>query len=196
MYAKVTKRILDVAFSLLLILLFSWLFLVIVLAYIVTFNFPILFKQSRIGLHCKPFTMYKFRTLSESTEPLNNRRFWLGNVLRFFSLDELPQLWHVLIGQMSLIGPRALPIEYLALMNENQRSRHQVRPGITGLTQVTGRHEISWEKKFELDEYYVKHLSLRLDVLILLKTFVLLISFRKDKSLSEKKFEGSSSSSK
>jgi undecaprenyl phosphate N,N'-diacetylbacillosamine 1-phosphate transferase len=100
----------------------------------------------------------------------------------------------VLIGQMSLIGPRALPVEYLALMNERQRSRHRVRPGITGWAQVNGRHEINWEKKFELDLYYVSHLSPLLDLKIILKTVGLLASLRKDKSLLEKKFEGGSSS--
>jgi len=195
MYARFLKRIVDIVFSLLLMILLSWLGVVIFFVYVLTFNFPILFKQLRIGKDNKPFVMYKFRTLREDLNiPLNERRFWLGDVLRFFSLDELPQLWHVLTGEMSLIGPRALPMEYLPLMNENQRSRHEVRPGVTGLTQVSGRHDLSWKKKFELDVYYVKHLSLLLDLKIVVKTIALLISFTKDNSLAEKKFEGTSSS--
>lgn len=195
MYARFVKRILDIFFSLLLVVLSSWLVVIIVLVYLFTFNFPILFKQQRVGKHGQPFVMYKFRTLREGANiPPNERRFWLGDVLRFFSLDELPQLWQVLTGEMSLIGPRALPMEYLPLMNKTQRSRHEVRPGVTGLTQVSGRHEISWEKKFELDVYYVKHLSFFMDFKIIFKTIALLISFRKDSSLSEKKFEGTTSS--
>lgn len=196
MYTDFVKRMLDIVVSLLLIVGFSWLAIAIVLAYVFSFSFPILFNQVRIGKGNQPFSMYKFRTLRGSPDmPLKDRRFWLGDVLRFFSLDELPQLWHVLTGRMSMIGPRALPVEYLALMNESQRLRHRVRPGITGWAQVNGRHEINWAKKFELDLYYVTHLSLQLDIMIFLKTVVLLILPRKDKSLLEKEFEGSSSSS-
>jgi undecaprenyl phosphate N,N'-diacetylbacillosamine 1-phosphate transferase len=195
MYGRVIKRWCDVAFSLLLMVSFSWLMLIIVLIYVFTFRFPIFFRQLRIGKDNRPFLMYKFRTLrNASSEQVNERRFWFGDVLRFFALDELPQLWQVLMGQMSLVGPRALPVDYLMRMNEMQRSRHRVRPGITGWAQVNGRHEISWEKKFELDAYYTKHLSLSLDIKIALKTISLLLSFRKDNSLSEKKFEGTSSS--
>ena len=196
MYAHFFKRMLDVFFSLLLLSLFSWLAVVIVMMYVLSLNFPILFAQQRTGKDNKPFIMYKFRSLSVSNEQLSERRFWLGDLLRFFSLDELPQLWNVLKGQMSLIGPRALPVEYLPLMNERQQLRHQVRPGITGLAQVNGRHEIDWEKKFELDLLYVKKMSLSLDFTIALKTTALLMSPRKDTSLLEKKFPGSSSSSR
>jgi undecaprenyl phosphate N,N'-diacetylbacillosamine 1-phosphate transferase len=195
MYAKFFKRASDVTFSLLLILVFSWLILFIVVDFVISFKFPIFFRQLRVGKDSKHFVIYKFRTLMDSVDlPLKDRRFWWGDVLRYFSLDELPQVWNVLKGEMSLIGPRPLPEEYLPLMNEQQRIRHQVRPGITGLVQVNGRHEIPWQKKFELDVYYVKHLSLLIDFSIVLKTIALLTSFRKDKSLSEKKFEGASSS--
>ena len=193
-YASFIKRILDIMLSLLLLLLFSWLVLFIVVVYLITFNFPILFSQPRIGKGGQSFVMFKFRTLNNSTAHLDERRFWLGDVLRFFSFDELPQLWNVLRGEMSLIGPRPLPIEYFPLMDEAQRQRHSVRPGITGLTQVNGRHEITWEKKFRLDQYYVEHVSFPLDTEVLIKTIFLLLSFRKDKSLAEEKFQGSSSS--
>src|SRR5258706_6905630 len=194
MYVNLVKRVLDVFFSMAACLMLSWLLLIIFFVYIALFQFPILFTQKRIGRNNQPFTIYKFRTLSESAESdLNKRRFWWGDVLRFFSLDELPQLWNVLRGEMSLIGPRPLPVEYLPLMNEQQRMRYKVKPGITGWTQVNGRHEINWEKKFELDEYYVKNVSLGLDLKILGKTILLLFSFKKDRSLDEKKFEGTPS---
>lgn len=194
MYPSFVKRVLDFFFALVISLTLSWLLLTIILVYLLLFRFPVLFTQKRIGRNNQLFTIYKFRTLCESGESdLNKRRFWWGDVLRFFSLDELPQLWNVLRGEMSLIGPRPLPAEYLPLMNEQQQLRHKVRPGITGWTQVNGRHEIDWSKKFELDEYYVKHLSLGLDLVILAKTFLLLFSFKKDKSLNEKKFEGTPS---
>jgi undecaprenyl phosphate N,N'-diacetylbacillosamine 1-phosphate transferase len=189
MYPVHLKRFLDIIISLLVLLLFSWLILGIILVYVLLLQFPILFLQERTGLLNQPFVIYKFRSLSNQL--VGDRRFWWGDVLRFFSLDELPQLWNVLRGEMSLIGPRPLPIEYLPLMNEQQKLRHKVRPGITGWTQVNGRHEINWERKFELDEYYVKHLSFALDALIISKTILLVLSFRKDRSLSEKKFEGS-----
>ena len=194
MYPSFVKRVLDFFFALVISLTLSWLLLTIILVYLLLFRFPVLFTQKRIGRNNQLFTIYKFRTLCESGESdLNKRRFWWGDVLRFFSLDELPQLRNVLRGEMSLIGHRPLPAEYLPLMNEQQQLRHKVRPGITGWTQVNGRHEIDWSKKFELDEYYVKHLSLGLDLVILAKTFLLLFSFKKDKSLNEKKFEGTPS---
>src|SRR5258708_40179871 len=113
------KRLLDVFFSMAACLMLSWLLLIIFFVYIALFQFPILFTQKRIGRNNQPFTIYKFRTLSVSEESdLTRRRFWWGNVLRFFSLDELPQFWNVLRGDMSLIGPRPLPEEYLPLISE------------------------------------------------------------------------------
>jgi lipopolysaccharide/colanic/teichoic acid biosynthesis glycosyltransferase len=125
-----------------------------------------------------------------SDQSPDNRRFWLGDLLRFFSLDELPQIWNVLKGDMSFIGPRPLPIAYLPLMSDEQRVRHQVLPGITGWTQVNGRHSISWQEKFELDRFYVHNISAMLDLCIFFKTIVLLLSFQKDHSLEEDKFKG------
>ncbi len=156
----------------------------------ISFSFPVFFIQERTGKSNKPFQLFKFRTLKSTGSSLAERRFWLGDFLRATSLDELPQLINVLKGEMSLIGPRPLPVEYLSLMNDEQKKRHQVKPGITGWVQVNGRNAISWHEKFELDNYYVKHVSFLLDVKIVFKTIQLLLSFKKDISLSERKFTG------
>ena len=184
------KRLTDIFFSLIVIILFGWLLVVIILLYVLSFQFPVFFSQNRVGKNQRPFSLVKFRSLIDLNNPIEKKKFLLGDVLRYFSLDELPQLWNVLKGDMSLIGPRPLPVEYLGLMNEDQKKRHQVLPGITGWAQVNGRHSISWRKKFELDLYYIDHVSFKLDMLILFKTIVLLLSFRKDKSLTEEKFNG------
>lgn len=191
MYVTFGKRWFDVSMSVLLMTVLSVPILVIVVLYLVRLQFPIFFIQKRVGWNGQVFDLYKFRTLKngEGAE-VNSRRFLWGDLLRFLSLDELPQLWNVLKGDMSFIGPRPLPVEYLTLYSVEQFKRHQVRPGITGWAQVNGRHSISWQSKFELDNYYVNHVSFRLDMLILFKTVVLLLSFRKDKSLAEEKFKG------
>jgi undecaprenyl phosphate N,N'-diacetylbacillosamine 1-phosphate transferase len=190
-YTPYIKRFLDLITAMVLLILFSWLFIFILLAYLLSWNLPILFRQARIGKNGIPFMMWKFRTLSvQEARPLQERRFALGNLLRSTNLDELAQLWNVLTGDMSFIGPRPLPMEYLPLMNEQQRTRHRLRPGITGWAQVNGRHTISWERKFELDRFYIHHVSFALDLKILVKTIILFASFRKDNSLSEEKFSG------
>jgi lipopolysaccharide/colanic/teichoic acid biosynthesis glycosyltransferase len=191
MYASALKRILDWILVFVSIILVGWLFVLIVLVYVVTFGYPIFFFQERVGKDNKVFQLMKFRSLLNTDKPLEERRFWLGDFLRFFSLDELPQIWNVCKGEMSFIGPRPLPTGYLSLMTEEQQKRHLILPGITGWTQVNGRHSLSWKQKFEFDIYYVAHLSLRLDLLILFKTIVVLLSFRKDRSLAEEKFSGS-----
>ena len=191
MYLMFGKRLLDVSMAVLGMLVFSWLIILIVITYSIAFQFPVLYRSIRIGRNGAPFTFWKFRTLSVDTnKSLEERRFSIGNLMRFTNLDELPQLWNVVKGDMSIVGPRPLPVEYLPLFSEEQRLRHKVRPGITGLAQVNGRHSISWQQKFELDNYYVKHISFGFDLLILFKTIVLLLSFRKDKSLMEEKFKG------
>lgn len=137
---------------------------------------PILFKQTRPGLYGEPFEMIKFRTMldayDEQGHPLPNeqRHTKFGNFLRSTSLDELPELWNVLKGDMSLVGPRPLLTDYLPLYNEEQARRHNVRPGITGWAQVNGRNAISWEEKFKLDTWYVDNQSLLLDLQIILMT--------------------------
>lgn len=173
------------------LILFSWLIALIVLAYILTLQFPIFFKQPRLGKDGKVFRMWKFRTLSEATSmTLQQRRFILGDVLRKTNMDEWPQLWNVLRGEMSLVGPRPLPLEYDKLFSTEQRRRFLVKPGITGWAQVNGRHSIAWKEKLELDQYYVQHVSFLLDISIIIKTAILLLSFKKDRSLEEEKFTG------
>ena len=137
---------------------------------------PVLFRQTRPGLHGKPFEMIKFRTMKDATDKAGNalpdseRLTEFGKKLRASSLDELPELWNVLKGDMSLVGPRPLLMEYLPLYSAEQAKRHNVRPGVTGYAQVNGRNSLSWEDKFKLDTWYVEHQSLWLDMKILLKT--------------------------
>jgi lipopolysaccharide/colanic/teichoic acid biosynthesis glycosyltransferase len=191
LYPSYFKRIFDLALTVILLLVFSWLVVVIVLLYVLTFNFPILFVQARTGRGNRPFRMYKFRTLLTKEAPSDQRRFWLGDALRFLSLDELPQLWNVLKGDMSLVGPRPLPVEYLPLYSQDQLKRHRVRPGLTGPAQVNGRHTLSWEQKFAYDLEYVDNVSFFGDLKILFQTFLLLLSMRPDVSLKEEPFRGS-----
>lgn len=137
---------------------------------------PVLFRQTRPGLHGKPFEMIKFRTMKDASDkdgnplPDSERLTEFGKKLRASSLDELPELWNVLKGDMSLVGPRPLLMEYLPLYNAEQAKRHNVRPGVTGYAQVNGRNSLSWEDKFKLDTWYVDHQSFLLDMKILLKT--------------------------
>ncbi|MGP4789278.1 sugar transferase [Psychrobacter sp. 1Y11] len=137
---------------------------------------PVLFRQTRPGLDGKPFEMIKFRTMKDATDsegnplPDSERLTPFGQTLRNTSIDELPELWNVLKGDMSLVGPRPLLMEYLPLYSDEQSRRHSVRPGITGYAQVNGRNAIGWDKKFELDTWYVDNQSLWLDIKILLKT--------------------------
>ena len=137
---------------------------------------PVLFRQTRPGLHGKPFEMIKFRTMKDATDkegnalPDSERLTDFGKKLRASSLDELPELWNVLKGDMSLVGPRPLLMEYLPLYSAEQAKRHNVRPGVTGYAQVNGRNSLTWEDKFKLDTWYVEHQSFLLDMKILLKT--------------------------
>ena len=137
---------------------------------------PVLFRQTRPGLNGKPFEMIKFRSMKDATDadgnplPDSERLTTFGKKLRNTSLDELPELWNVVKGDMSLVGPRPLLMEYLPLYNDEQARRHDVRPGITGHAQVNGRNAISWDEKFKLDTWYVDNQSLWLDIKILFKT--------------------------
>jgi sugar transferase EpsL len=170
------KRAFDITLSLGLI--FQLLPVMLVTAMLVAWRmgFPVLFRQQRPGLHGHPFEVLKFRTMSEESgadgEPLPDalRLTALGAFLRRFSLDELPQLFNVLRGEMSLVGPRPLLMEYLPLYSREQMRRHDVRPGITGWTQVNGRNALSWEDKFALDVWYVDNRSFWLDLKILAMT--------------------------
>ena len=143
---------------------------------------PVLFRQTRPGLNGQPFEMIKFRTMKDAIDiqgnplPDSERLTDFGKALRNSSLDELPELWNVVKGDMSLVGPRPLLMEYLPLYSKAQARRHNVRPGITGYAQVNGRNAIGWDKKFELDTWYVDNQSLWLDIKILFKTVKKVIS--------------------
>lgn len=180
----------DLILAILLIVILSWLIVLIVFSYLLFGESPVLFIQYRTGKLEKAFKIYKFRTLKDTGQPLEQRRFMLGDLLRFTSLDELPQILNVLKGEMSFVGPRPLPVEYVPLYSEEHRKRFQVSPGITGLAQVNGRNKLTWKSKFDYDVYYVNHVSFILDLKIILKTVLLLFSFKPDVSLSEKQFKG------
>jgi lipopolysaccharide/colanic/teichoic acid biosynthesis glycosyltransferase len=180
-YGSTGKRILDVALSAAGLLLTLPAIAAVALLIRATLGSPILFAQLRPGLHGRPFRLYKFRSMTDARgrdgAPLGDdaRLTALGAWLRKSSLDELPQLWNVLKGEMSLVGPRPLLIEYLPLYDEKQRRRHEVRPGITGWAQVKGRNAISWEEKFDLDVWYVDHVSFRLDMRIMALTLLRIV---------------------
>ncbi|MCX7933982.1 MAG: sugar transferase [Planctomycetota bacterium] len=167
------KRLLDICVSFLLLLLCLPVFAAIALAIALAMGRPIFFQQPRPGKGGKPFLLLKFRTMSEARDqkgcllPDAERLTPLGRFLRRTSLDELPQLWNVLRGDMSLVGPRPLLMEYLPRYNAVQQRRHEVKPGITGWAQINGRNALSWEEKFALDVWYVDHRSLWLDIKIL-----------------------------
>ena len=170
------KRILDVVIASTALVLLSPVYALV--AYKVKKNLgsPVLFRQTRPGLYGQPFEMIKFRSMKDALDTAGNplpdseRLTPFGKMLRATSLDEMPELWNVIKGDMSIVGPRPLLMEYLPLYNSEQAKRHEVRPGITGYAQVNGRNAISWEKKFELDTWYVNNQSLWLDFKIMLKT--------------------------
>jgi lipopolysaccharide/colanic/teichoic acid biosynthesis glycosyltransferase len=173
---KMIKRTFDILVSATLLVVLSP--MMVFLAVLICFKMgkPLLYRQVRPGLHSKPFRMIKFRTMHDARDREgmllsdSERLIDLGQFLRATSLDELPELWNVLKGDMSLVGPRPLLLEYLPLYNSEQARRHQVRPGITGWAQVNGRNAISWEEKFALDVWYVDHQSLWLDMKIIALT--------------------------
>lgn len=200
MYRLLIKPTLDKLLALVLI----WLFLpfIIITGFIVLLKIgrPVLFKQVRPGLHEKLFSIYKFRTMSNEKDekgellPDEQRLGAVGKFIRKTSLDELPQLWNVLKGEMSFIGPRPLLVEYLELYNTEQKKRHNVTPGISGWAQVNGRNAISWEQKFEYDVWYVENQSFILDMKILWMTFLKVIqrsNVSSSTSVTMEKFKGS-----
>ena len=170
------KRTVDVALALILLVALAPLIALLMLAVGWKLGRPVLFAQQRPGWHGAPFTFYKFRTMTEARDATGEhlpdvaRLTPLGELMRKFSLDELPQLYNVLKGDMSLVGPRPLLMEYLPLYNERQARRHAVRPGITGWAQVHGRNALDWEHRFELDLWYIKHRSFWLDLKIIAMT--------------------------
>lgn len=172
------KRLFDITASALGLLILSPVFLVLMLLVRIKLGSPVFFRQTRPGVHGKPFQMIKFRTMLEAYDdtghplPNDQRMTRFGQRLRALSLDELPELWNVLKGDMSLVGPRPLLMEYLELYTPEQARRHEVRPGITGWAQVNGRNSLSWEEKFKLDVWYVDNQSHWLDIKILFMTVV------------------------
>ncbi len=176
MYKKFFKRFFDIVLSLIAIIILSPVYLIISVLVLIFMGWPILFKQSRPGKNEKIFNMYKFRTMTNKKDKDGNllsnekRLTKFGNLLRKTSLDELPEVFCILIGKMSIVGPRPLHVEYLEYYNEEQKHRHDVRPGLTGWAQANGRNSITWTEKFKYDIYYVKNLSLILDIKIIFMT--------------------------
>jgi sugar transferase EpsL len=176
MYRRRLKRAIDLAFAIALGIVLSPVLVLVALAVRLILGPPILFRQQRPGLHGRSFTLVKFRTMREQRSrdgrdlPDATRLHPFGAVLRSTSLDELPELWNVLRGDMSLVGPRPLLMQYLERYSREQARRHEVRPGMTGLAQVSGRNGLSWEEKFRLDVEYVDECSFVLDATILVAT--------------------------
>jgi sugar transferase EpsL len=172
------KRLFDVCISAILLICLSLIILIVAVLVKIKLGTPILFIQQRPGLLGKPFFLYKFRSMTDEKDqfgrllPDHIRLTSFGKFIRRFSLDELPQLFNVLRGDISLVGPRPLLMEYLPLYTEKQFRRHHVRPGITGWAQINGRNAITWEEKFDLDIWYVDHYSFFLDLKILILTIV------------------------
>lgn len=195
------KRLFDVTLILFSLPLLLPLLLIVAILVRTKLGAPVLFKQVRPGLHGKPFTMMKFRSMTDERDEQGNllsdavRLTPFGRFLRSTSLDELPGLWSVLKGDMSLVGPRPLLMDYLPLYSPQQARRHLVRPGITGWAQVNGRNAISWEQKFEYDVWYVDNQSMALDIKIIfltLKKVVVRDGISAQGEATMAKFEGSS----
>lgn len=181
MYKLFFKRIIDIFLSVIFILLFWWLYIIIVILVRRKLGSPVIFRQKRPGLNEKIFTMYKFKTMTDKKDengnllPDKDRLTKFGKFLRSTSLDEIPELLNVLKGEMSLVGPRPLLVEYLSKYTKEEKRRHEVRPGITGFAQVNGRNNTTWEERFKNDIYYVENISFLLDIKIIIKTFLKVI---------------------
>ena len=199
MYQKYIKRALDFVLALLACVILSPIMLIVAVLVRAKLGSPILFKQQRPGKNEKIFNMYKFRTMTDERDENGElcsdeiRLTNFGKKLRSTSLDELPELFNILLGDMSIVGPRPLLVKYLPLYNDEQRKRHDVRPGFTGLAQVNGRNSISWEEKFKWDVEYVKNISFMGDVRIILKTFSVVLKkegINSDSSVTMEEFTG------
>lgn len=172
------KRIFDIMFSFSFIIATIPVSLLVILGILLNLGTPVFFTQIRPGKDCKPFKIYKFRTMTNSRDsngnllPNNLRVTRFGNFLRHSSIDEIPEFYNVLKGDMSIVGPRPLLMDYVGLFNEYQNQRHKVKPGITGWAQVNGRNSITWNDKFKLDVWYVENHSFLIDLKILWQTFI------------------------
>ncbi|PWM67875.1 MAG: sugar transferase [Eubacteriales Family XIII. Incertae Sedis bacterium] len=200
MYERIFKRPLDIICALLIIVFFWWLLLAVAAAVRVKLGKPVLFKQERPGKDGKIFNLYKFRTMTDKRDEDGNllademRLTKFGKILRATSFDELPEIFNILKGDMSFIGPRPLLVEYLPLYNDKQRRRHEVRPGLSGYAQVNGRNAISWEERFDLDVEYVDNISFALDCKIIFKTIKAVLAregISSETAVTMEKFKGS-----
>lgn len=177
-YRKYFKRPLDIILSFLAIIVLSPVLLIVAFLVRIKLGSPVIFKQKRPGLHEKIFTLYKFRTMTDEKDqdghllPDGVRLTKFGRILRSTSLDELPELWNILKGDMSIVGPRPLAIQYLPYYNDEERLRHSVRPGLSGLAQINGRNSVTWEDRFSFDIDYVQSISLLGDFRIIFSTII------------------------
>lgn len=178
MYKKYVKRILDILISLVGLIILSPVFLIVAILVKIKLGSPIFFKQERPGKDEKIFKLYKFRSMSDKKDengkllPDKERLTKFGKILRSTSLDELPELFNILKGDMSLIGPRPLAVCYLPYYNEKEKHRHDVRPGLTGLAQINGRNALNWEERFAYDIEYINNITFMNDMKIFFKTFI------------------------
>ncbi|BBK27862.1 sugar transferase [Staphylococcus arlettae] len=196
------KRYFDIVISLCVLFMALPLLIIVAILIQISMGRPIIFCQLRTGKDAQPFKLYKFRTMTNKYDEHNNllpdekRMTKIGRFIRSTSIDELPQLINVLKGDISIVGPRPLLMDYVALYNDRQKQRLFVKPGITGLAQISGRNSLSWERKFKYDVWYVKHQSMKLDCYIIAKT-VIKVLLRKDicaqNHVTTKPFKGSSS---
>ncbi len=176
-YQNIIKRVLDLSIAIVALIMLSPIFFIVFIALLISNNGKVFFFQTRPGKNEIPFDIIKFKSMNDNKDsngnllPYDQRVTQLGQFIRKYSLDEIPQLFNVIKGDMSLIGPRPLLMDYLPLYNKKQKKRHNVKPGITGWAQVNGRNAISWEQKFNFDVWYVDNLSFLLDVKILILTF-------------------------
>lgn len=205
MIGKIIKRLIDIIVAFIGIVVLSPVFIVLYFMVKSKLGTPVLFKQERPGLHGKIFTMYKFRSMTDETDehgellPDEIRLTKFGKLLRKTSLDELPELFNILKGDMSIVGPRPLLVRYLDRYTPEQARRHEVKPGLTGWAQINGRNAISWEEKFALDVWYVDNWSLWLDIKIFFMTFAKVFKsegISSDTSATMEEFMGSESNSK
>ena len=177
-YSRFFKRPLDVVLSFCAIVVLSLPMIILAVLVRIKLGSPVIFRQKRPGLHEKIFTIYKFRTMTDKKDqngqllPDSERLTQFGKMLRSTSLDELPELFNILKGDMSIVGPRPLLVEYLERYDDHQKRRHEVRPGLSGSAQVSGRNALTWEEKFNLDVDYVDHIGFIMDVKIIGKTFM------------------------
>lgn len=175
-YARYIKRLLDIILSLLILILFCWLYVIVAILVRIKLGTPILFRQQRPGYKEKIFGIYKFRTMTDKRDangnllPDKDRLTSFGKILRKTSLDEIPELFNILKGEMSFIGPRPLLPEYLPYYTDKEKLRHTVRPGLTGLAQASGRNLIDWDTRLAYDVEYVENLSFKMDMLVIIKT--------------------------